>query len=297
MKLFGYTRPRDFVSPDFSNSFVAIADRNKIPWMVNENYSHHVRTMTGHELPYYKEVTMRDVDQGGVMISMGGDGTFLEAVRSLKGLPMPIIGINTGRLGFLASIPPENFAQALDDIKRGNYLVRPRSMLAVEGDFDVAPDFPCALNEFTLHRHTADMVEITIWIDGKPTTVVRGDGAIVSTATGSTAYSLSAGGPIVAPDCSCFVVSAIAPHNFSIRPLVVSEDAVIEMEVHTRGREVMASLDNSSHIVGDGARFTIRKSKYSTFFVQPHNISFFDTLRDRIMWGLDKRDKSPNFAR
>jgi len=120
--------------------------------------------------------------------------------------------------------------------------------------------------------------------------VIRGDGIIISTPTGSTAYSLSVGGPIVAPDCACFICSGIAPHNFSVRPLVVPDSSKIELEVRTRGREVLASIDNTSFIVGDGARFTIEKSKNRTFLAHSENISFYDTLRDRTMWGIDKRD-------
>ncbi len=225
-----------------------------------------------------------------MMISFGGDGTFLSAVRLLRGLPMPIAGVNSGRLGFLASIPPLEFGIALETIKNGNYTVTPRAMLTVEGDFPALPEFPHALNEFTLHRHTADMIEVETYADGNLLAVVRADGVIISTPTGSTAYSLSAGGPIVTPECSCFVSMAIAPHNFSIRPMVFPDTAVLELKVRTRGREVLASLDNASYLVGDGARFTIRKSNYHTFLAQTQNISFFDTLRDKIMWGLDKRD-------
>jgi NAD+ kinase len=134
------------------------------------------------------------------------------------------------------------------------------------------------------------MVEVATCVDGHLLTVIRGDGVIVSTPTGSTAYSMSVGGPIVAPGCACFICSAIAPHNFSVRPLVIPDSSTMEIKVRTRGKAVLASLDNSPFIVGDGARFTIKKSEYSTFLAHVQNISFYDTLRNKVMWGLDKRD-------
>ena len=134
------------------------------------------------------------------------------------------------------------------------------------------------------------MVEVAVYSDGKLLTVIRGDGVIASTPTGSTAYSLSAGGPIVVPDCACFIYSAIAPHNFSIRPMVIPDTSVMTFEVRTRGRQALASLDNRSFTVEDGARFTIKKSEFSVFLTRIQNISFYDTLRDRTMWGVDRRD-------
>ncbi len=279
MKIFIYCRQRDEVDQSNLRHFSGLARE------------------AGFEVETEKSPTQSDVKGGAVMMAIGGDGTFLDAVRSLKGLPMPIIGVNAGRLGFLSSIAPDNFTAALDDLKNGNFTIEKRTMLTVKGDFGrnkdgstAVPEFPCALNEFTLHRHTADMVEVSMWADGQLLAVIRGDGVIVSTPTGSTAYSLSAGGPIVAPQCGCFVISAIAPHNFSVRPLVVPDSAKIELQVRTRGHEVLASIDNAPAIVGDGARFTIRKANFHAFFAHTQNISFYDTLRDRIMWGLDRRD-------
>ncbi len=253
-------------------------------------YSRTDRPTTESEIDFVNRPTPEDVEAGAVMVSIGGDGTFLEVVRSLAGLPLPIVGVNTGRLGFLASTAPEDLQKTIEAIHAGRYKVSERSMLSVEGDFGVTPDFSSALNEFTLHRHTADMIEVAVRIDGVELPTLRGDGVILSTPTGSTAYSLSAGGPLVAPECECFVLSAIAPHNFSTRPLVVPDTSQVEFEVHSRGGEVMASIDNNGFIVKDGARFTITKSRFKTLLAHIHDTSFYDTLRDRIMWGLDKRN-------
>ncbi len=295
MKVFVYSRPRTHLSGELLEWCMSAPEKFGYRWAVNDEYADAIEAKYGTDvvpMNRYTRITPEDVTDGAFLVSVGGDGTFLEAVRSLRGLPMPVIGINMGRLGFLAHISPRNLDKAFLDIFAGRYTIERRTMISVEGDFgDTPPEFPCALNEFTLHRHTADMIEVAIYSDGHLLSVVRGDGVIASTPTGSTAYSLSVGGPIVAPDCTCFIYSAIAPHNFSIRPLVLPDTSAVTLEVRTRGREVMASLDNSSFIVGDGARFTIKKSDFSFFLIQTQNISFYDTLKDRIMWGLDRRDQ------
>ena len=292
MKIHIYCRPRDYTTEEILLRFIHILEQSGLEFSVNEAYTRYVEKLTGIRLPAYGRLTEKDLENNAMMISIGGDGTFLEAVRSLKGLPMPITGVNAGRLGFLACIPPGDFAMALDEIKQHKFSIGKRTMLTVTGDFGTEPDFPHALNEFTIHRHTADMIEVAAWADGHALPIVRGDGTIISTPTGSTAYSLSAGGPIVTPECSCFVTLDIAPHNFSIRPLVLPDSSIIELEVHTRGSAVLASLDNASFLVKDGAHFTIKKSEYYTFMAHIKNISFYDTLRDKILWGLDKRDAS-----
>ena len=296
MKLYIYSRARTHLTGELLEWCVAAPGRFGYEWALNDEYADAIEAKYGQPIPAanrYSRLRPEDVDGESFMVSVGGDGTFLEAVRLLRGLPMPVIGVNMGRLGFLANISTEQIDSAFTDIFAGRYNIAQRTMLSVAGDFGVVqPEFPCALNEFTIHRHTADMVEVAVYSGGELLTVVRGDGVIASTPTGSTAYSLSAGGPIVAPDCACFVYSAIAPHNFSIRPMVIPDTSVLIMEVRTRGREALASLDNTSFLVGDGARFTVKKAEFSAFLMHIQNISFYDTLRDRTMWGVDKRDKN-----
>jgi NAD+ kinase len=289
-KLFIYVRPRDWTTTDTFRYIYDVLQDSGLERVVNREYADLLKKQTGITVPAYETVTPEDITGHEMMISFGGDGTFLNAMRTLRGLPMPLAGVNSGRLGFLASIPPFEFHHAIEKIKKGDFTVGRRTMLTAEGDFPSAPDFPHALNEFTLHRHTADMIEVEVSVDGQMLAVVRADGVIASTPTGSTAYSMSAGGPMVAPECDCFVLMAIAPHNFSIRPMVVPDTSTVEMTVRTRGKAVLASLDNSSFIVGDGAHFTVRRSNFYAFLAQTQNISFYDTLRDRIMWGVDRRD-------
>ncbi len=290
MKIFIFARPRDHMSPKDIGFLKKVADDSGVDYMINKEYADLVHYLIGERVPFYTELSEKDLDGDAVMMAVGGDGTFLGAVQRLKGLPMPIVGVNMGRLGFLAGISPHEFTKSLDDIRKSNYGIERRTMIEVEGDFGFVPEFPCALNEFTIHRHNASMVEVTIHADGQLIGISRGDGLILSTPTGSTAYSLSAGGPVVSPECSCFVMTAIAPHNFTMRPLVLPDTAKIEMKISSRGKDVAVSLDNQSFIVSDGARFTVKKSIFSTFLVHLQNISFYDTLRNKMMWGMDKRN-------
>ncbi len=293
MKIFFYSRPGNHISEDLLRWSLNVQREYGYDWGINREYAEMVSESFGIELPLenrYSSIAPADVTVDSIMVAVGGDGTFLEAVYKLRGIPMPIIGVNMGRLGFLAQVMPDDIPRALAEVCAGRYTTERRTMLEVEGDFGTEVEFPCALNEFTIHRHTADMIEVAVYSGGELLTVIHGDGVIASTPTGSTAYSLSAGGPIVIPDCACFVYSAIAPHNFSIRPMVFPDTSVLSFEVRTRGRKALASLDNRSFIVGDGVRFTIKKSEFSVFLMQIQNISFYDTLRDRTMWGIDKRD-------
>ncbi len=290
MKIFIFARPRDHISAGNIRSLKQIADKSGMDYRVNEEYADMLNNAYGIEVPTYRHLSDKDLEGGSIMIAIGGDGTFLEAVHRLKGLPMPIVGVNTGRLGFLAGISPQDFDDALEKIKKSDYSIERRPMISVEGDFGTDVDFPCALNEFTVHRHNASMVEVTVRADGELIAVVRGDGVIASTPTGSTAYSLSAGGPIVSPECECFVLTALAPHNFTMRPLVLPDTSEVSMEIFSRGNDVTVTLDNHSYIVPDGSRFVVRKSEFSTFLVHIQNISFYDTLRNKMMWGMDKRN-------
>ncbi len=290
MKIFIYARPRDIMPAESVKKLKQIADESGLNFIINKEYADLLHNSTGQDVPYYEELTEKELEGGSLMMSIGGDGTFLEAVRILKGLPMPIVGVNTGRLGFLTAISPQNFQEGLEKIKRNDYSIERRAMIAVEGDFGAEVDFPCALNEFTVHRHNASMVEVKVHADGELIGVARGDGMIAATPTGSTAYSLSAGGPILSPECECFVLTPLAPHNFTIRPLIVPDTTEISMEISSRGNDITVSIDNKACIVPDGSRFVIRKSRFSTFLVHLQNISFYDTLRNKMMWGMDKRD-------
>lgn len=267
-------------------------DALALDYAVNEEFATVVRELVGLEIParqrYGERVGPQPEDT--TMVCYGGDGTLLEGVHRLGGAPVPVVGINAGHLGFLTGAPSERLEEVFAEIARGELTPQPRTMLKVTGDFAEQPENGLALNEFTIQRHGADMLTITTYVDGQMVAIYHGDGVIVSTPTGSTAYSLSAGGPVVAPACSCLIISPLAPHNLTMRPVVIPDTSRIELQVHERGSDPFATLDNRSYPVLADARFEVRRAEQRLFLAAPHNISFYDTLRKKMMWGVDLRE-------
>lgn len=224
-----------------------------------------------------------------LVISYGGDGTFLDSVRLLDTRPVPVLGINYGHLGFLANVSKENMEEAVGDIAAGRYTLQERLLLRVEGDFGEKIDYPYAFNEFSLQKKGIAMLAVEVEIDGEQVTHFQGDGLILSTPTGSTAYALSVGGPILAPDGNCFVLAPIASHNLTMRPLVVPDTSRMSLKVVSRTGAAIATLDSRAWEIPSGSRFTVEKAKKSVFLVQLHTNSFYRTLRDKMMWGVDSR--------
>lgn len=260
-------------------------------YALNEEFAPIVRQLTGIEIPEAR-IYGRCVGpqpEGTVMICYGGDGTLLEGVHRLCGAPVPVMGINAGHLGFLTSAPRNGLDQIFGQIARGEFTTEPRSMLSVRGDFLEQPDLHLALNEFTVQRHGAGMISVETYVDRQMVATYHGDGLIVSTPTGSTAYSLSAGGPVIAPTCRCLVLSPLAPHNLTMRPVVIPDESIITLHVHVRHSEAFATLDNRTCPIAPEAEFTVRRAEERIFLAVPHNISFYDTLRNKMMWGVDIR--------
>ena len=162
-------------------------------------------------------------------------------------------------------------------------------MLRVTGEFARQPESQLALNEFTVQRHGAGMISVETYVDRQMVATYHGDGVIVSTPTGSTAYSLSAGGPVVAPTCQCLVISPLAPHNLTMRPVVIPDSGVISLRVNARRSAAFVTLDDRTYRISHGAAFTVRRAEQKIFLAVPHNISFYDTLRNKMMWGIDIR--------
>lgn len=258
---------------------------------VNEEFAPLLATMAAWEIPaaYQYGATVGNQPSDSVMVCYGGDGTLLEGVHRLAGAPIPVLGINAGHLGFLTTAPTEGLHALFREIAEGNLKVEQRTMLHIEGDFLTQPESPLALNEFSIQRHGAGMISVETYVDEQLVATYHGDGVIVSTPTGSTAYALSAGGPVVAPSCACFVISPIAPHNLSMRPVVIPDSSRIRLRVRIRHSEAFATLDNRSYPAKADAEFTIGKAEEGIFLAVPHNISFYDSLRNKMMWGVDLR--------
>lgn len=225
-------------------------------------------------------------------ISLGGDGTFLSAVRKM-GLSrrLPLLGINGGRLGFLATVNLEDMELALDSLIAGKYHSEKRTMIEIEGIDICGASKSRALNEFTIQKHGPSMIEIELSIDDALVASYWADGVIVSTPTGSTAYSMSVSGSILAPDCQCFIISPIAPHNLSLRPLVVSDCSSVAIRVVSRtGKPSICTVDNREYEAPSGSTYTISKSPESQQVIGLVEGNFYDTLREKLLWGVDLRN-------
>ena len=287
-----YSRPQSsYTAEDVAALFDAL-DRSGMGWRVNKDFASLAESLAGRSFApdeLYDDASQID-DRAQVMVSYGGDGTFLDCVRMLGGRPVPIIGINSGRLGFLANVSKRHLETAFRDLREGNYSVVSRTLIRAEGDFGRSPEYPCAFNELAIQRQSPNMISTTVFVNDEMIATYWGDGVLVSTPAGSTAYSLSVGGPVVAPDCRCFLISPIAPHNLTMRPVVIPDTAVIRICVATRGTDFSVSLDNQTYSAADGASFRIVKADKSIFLVRLQNISFYDTLRNKMMWGIDSRE-------
>lgn len=260
-------------------------------YAVNEEFAPLAEELTGIRIPpekIYGQCTGKK-PANSVMVCYGGDGTLLEGVHRLCGAPIPVMGINAGHLGFLTSAPSNGLNLIFREIAEGNIATELRSMLRVTGEFARQPESQLALNEFTVQRHGAGMISVETYVDRQMVATYHGDGVIVSTPTGSTAYSLSAGGPVVAPTCQCLVISPLAPHNLTMRPVVIPDTGVITLNVDARRADAFVTLDNRTYPVSHGASFTVERAEQTIFLAVPHNISFYDTLRNKMMWGIDIR--------
>lgn len=237
--------------------------------------------------------TFKSLDNSfDLLISIGGDGTILRAITYVKDLNIPIVGINTGRLGFLATIPMNKVEKALDEIFEGNYRISKRSLLAITaGEGEAVFDLNFALNEITVSRkNTTSMISVETWLDEEYLTSYWADGLIVSTPTGSTGYSLSCGGPVIMPESDSFVLTPIAPHNLNARPLVISSNKIIKLKVSGREDEHLVSLDSRIKTLPNNTTMTIQKAPFNMHMVELKDERFIETLRKKLLWGADQRN-------
>ena len=228
-----------------------------------------------------------DVD---FVISIGGDGTFLRAASMVESKATPIIGVNTGRLGFLADIHPDEIDHAIADIADGHYAVEPHAVIMVEADGEIIEGSPFALNDIAvLKRDNAAMISVRTCINGEYLVTYQADGLIISTPTGSTAYGLSNGGPIIVPDADILCLTPVAPHSLNVRPIVINDDSEITLEVESRSHNFLVAIDGRSEKLLESTRLTIRKAPYTINIVKRDSRSYFSTLREKMMWGADHR--------
>lgn len=226
------------------------------------------------------------VPQADLAISLGGDGTFLTTVMWVAPHHIPIMGVNTGHLGYLTACSLDQAGAMVDDIMAGNLVTEERTMVQVECN-QAKIEHPFALNEVALQRHdSSTMIEMETRLNGKPLTTYKGDGLVVSTPTGSTAYNLSAGGPILAPSTECLVLTPVSPHSLTMRPIVVPDNARIEITTHTRAEQYLISLDGESIPCPTGSTVTITRSPLKVIVVMKPGHHFANTLQHKLHWGV-----------
>ncbi len=225
------------------------------------------------------------------LISLGGDGTLLDTVTLVKDAGIPVLGINYGRLGFLASIGRGNLQYAIESLVQRKFVLDKRTLLHLDSNFPLFNDTPYALNEFTLHKKdSSPMIKIHTYLNGEFLNTYWADGLIVATPTGSTGYSLSCNGPVVFPESASFVITPVAPHNLNIRPIIVPDNTIVSFEVEGRTDGFLCTMDSRKEIVSKEIQLAVKKESFGINLIRLNEDNFLQTLRNKLSWGLDKRN-------
>jgi NAD+ kinase len=225
------------------------------------------------------------------IISLGGDGTLLDTVTLVKDSGIPVLGINYGRLGFLANIGRDEINSAIEALAERKFVLDKRTLIHVDADIPLFTDVPYGLNEFSIHKSdTSSMIKIHTYLNGEFLNTYWADGLIVSTPTGSTGYSLSCNGPVVFPDSASFVITPVSPHNLNIRPIVVPDNTIVSFEVEGRTDNFICSMDSRRELVPKEIQLAVRKESFGLNLIRLNENNFLQTLRNKLSWGLDKRN-------
>ncbi len=292
MKIILFSRTTSVNRPVLLRQLIDTVEDSGLEWCVNEEFARELERMGVCSIPTSKlyGATVGNQPKESLLVSIGGDGTLLDGIRRLEGRPIPVLGINLGHLGFLTGAGRDGISYIFDDIRNNRLRIEQRSMVRVESDMPTSIQWPYAVNEFAIQRHGANMISVETYVDGQMVATYHGDGVLLSTPTGSTAYSLSVGGPVVAPTCACLIISPLAPHNLTMRPIVIPDSCEVTFRIRARQPYAFVTLDNTAYRVREGTVFKVKKSENNFFLALPQNISFYDTLREKMMWGMDNRD-------
>ena len=290
MKIILFSRPQiDHRADDLERLF-SLLERYGFDYALNEEFAPVVESLLGWKLDSAK-IYGQSIEADGIeslLLCLGGDGTLLEGVHRLRDKSMPVAAINFGHLGFLTSATRDDVEELFEHISERKLKFQKRTMLEVV--WGERKEALKALNEVAVQRLEATMVKIETRVDSQLVAQYNGDGVIVSTPTGSTAYSLSAGGPVVAPECGCFLLTPLAPHNFGMRPVVLPDSAEISLTINARHGRAMLSIDNNTYTVENGTKIEIRRAGEHILLAVPHNISFYEALHSKMMWDIDIRN-------
>jgi NAD+ kinase len=247
-----------------------------------------------HHITYESDLSYSlgdDLSALNVLITVGGDGTLLDAVTHVGNKNVPILGVNTGRLGFLATTARENIDNALRDVLEGKYTYDERSLIALETNDKIFNGFNFALNDFAIRKKdTTSMIVVNAYINGEFLNSYWADGIIVSTPTGSTGYSISCGGPLVLPHSDNFIITPVSPHNLTVRPIIVPDNSKLSFTIEGRGKNFLVSLDSRLATVDDSVELKVQKADFKIKLIQLEDNNYFKTLRQKLNWGLDIRN-------
>jgi NAD+ kinase len=274
---------------EYITKIISLLEKKKVTVFLEYDYLKSLNGFISESVSSFKELD-KSFD---LLISIGGDGTILKAITFVKDLSIPIVGVNTGRLGFLAKIQIENIEQVIEEIILKNYSVSERTLIEVSTSEtnQQLSKLNFALNEITLSRkNTTSMISIDTKLDNKHLNSYWADGLIISTPTGSTGYSLSCGGPIIMPEAENLIINPIAPHNLNARPLIIPDNTEIKIKVNGREDEFLISLDSRITTLSNSNEVIIKKSPFKIKMIELENESFLITLREKLMWGKDKRN-------
>ncbi|MCB2207799.1 MAG: NAD kinase [Bacteroidetes bacterium] len=231
------------------------------------------------------------VEKTDMLFSIGGDGTILDTVPFVRDSGIPILGINLGRLGFLSSVSKNEIKQALESIFKGDYYLDKRALLELVEPKEIFGELNFALNDLTIYRNnTTSLVVVHVYVDDKFLNSYWGDGLIVSTPTGSTAYSLSVGGPIMSPGSQNFVIAPIASHNLTVRPIVIQDTSTIRIKIGGREEKYLMTMDSRHSTINKEDELVIKRCGFEVNLVEMNNKDFFSTIRDKLLWGVDNRN-------
>jgi NAD+ kinase len=265
--------------------------RHQIQLLVTEALDRTLKAAGITSLTYPVIQSSKDLESVDFLISIGGDGTLLDSVALIGSREIPVLGLNTGRLGFLATVATDRIGEAIDHLASGNFQIESRSLISLQSNRRLFHGVNFALNEFTIHkRDTSSMITVHTYIDGKYLNSYWADGLIVSTPTGSTGYSLSCGGPLITPGAKNFVITPVSPHNLNVRPIIVSDESEISFEIEGRSEKFLISLDSRSTSIASDLKLSVKKERFSAKLIKLPADHFFDTLRQKLNWGFDMRN-------
>ncbi len=272
---------------DFIAHFTSCLEKHEMEYVAIPQYARFLKSKLQLDLPQSDELNEIDI-----LISLGGDGTVLDTLSIVKDSGLAVLGVNLGRFGFLANTTMDDIESTIIQLKKGEYSIEGRSVIKVETEIDEIQDFPYALNDFVVQkRDSSAMITVDTHLDGEFLNSYWADGLIVSSPTGSSGYSLSCGGPLLFPGSQSFVVTPIAAHNLTVRPAVIPDDKILELQITGRSNTVLVSLDSRSYKVSADTQFRVKKGEFYFNMVRLKGSSYMDTIRTKLMWGVDTRNR------